>query len=460
MVKRRNILVGSLGVPLLPFINTGCSDSASASNPYLTGNYAPVDVESTVTNLQVTGTIPAELEGRFLRNGPNPVDIDPGDHHWFTGRGMVHGLRLRGGQAEWYRNRYVGNGANTNVIGHAGHTLAIVESGGLPYELGYTLDSVGDNTSIGTAYTAHPKLDPKTGELHAMCYDWANLRDHIRYVVVDAEGEWADETEIPLPGMTMIHDMSLTEHYAVIFDLPVTLNFVALGMGASFPFRWDNEYEPRVGLLPRGGEAKDIIWRSVSQNYAYHPMNAYEDASGDVVIDIVRYDRMFDTDTRGPFGDSQPRLDRWTINPRNESGANTVREETIDARAQEFPRCHPDRNGQPYRYGYAVSAEQNNPFSAIYKHDLATGQITEFDAGPGRHSAEPVFVPRENAMAEDDGYLMTYIYDEGKNTSELVILEAQDMAAPPLAQIHLPVRVPYGFHGNWVPDNVVSPNPA
>ena len=123
MVKRRNILIGSLGVPLLPFINTGCSDSVSASNPYLTGNYAPVDVESTVTNLQVTVTIPAELEVRFLRNGPNPIDIDPGDYHWFTGRGMVHGLRLRGGQAEWYRNRYVGNGANTNVIGHAGHTL-------------------------------------------------------------------------------------------------------------------------------------------------------------------------------------------------------------------------------------------------------------------------------------------------------------------------------------------------
>ena len=136
----------------------------------------------------------------------------------------------------------------------AGHTLAIVESGGLPHELGYTLESVGDNTSIGTGYTAHPKWDPKTGELHAMCYDWANLRDHIRYVVVDADGEWADETEIPLPGMTMIHDMSLTEHYAVIFDLPVTLSFVALGMGAGFPFRWDRlRLQPRIAL-PQFGQ--------------------------------------------------------------------------------------------------------------------------------------------------------------------------------------------------------------
>ena len=96
----------------------------------------------------------------------------------------------------------------------------------------------------------------------------------------------------------MIHDMSLTENYAVIFDLPVTLSFIALATGASFPFRWDDEYEPRVGLLPRGGSPEDIIWRGITQNYAYHPMNAYEDIAGNVVIDIVRYDRMLDRDVR------------------------------------------------------------------------------------------------------------------------------------------------------------------
>ncbi|MEM7078665.1 MAG: carotenoid oxygenase family protein, partial [Pseudomonadota bacterium] len=455
-IKRRNLLVGGLGVPMLPLIGSGCS-SGDGANPYLQNNFGPVAVESTLTDLQVTGAVPADLAGRFLRNGPNPVGVDPSDHHWFIGRGMVHGLRLRDGRAEWYRNRYVGGvSPNTNVIGHGGRTLAIVESGGIPHDMNFELESIGDNSSIGTGFSAHPKLDPDTGELHAMCYDWANLRDHIRYVVVDADGDLAEETEIPLPGMPMIHDMSLTQNYAVIFDLPVTLSFMALGTGASFPFRWDDDYEPRVGLLPRGGSPEDIIWRGITQNYAYHPMNAHEDADGNVVIDIARYDKMFDTDVLGPFGDGLPRLDRWTINPRDEVGAGTVREEIVDARPQEFPRAHPDLNGKPYRYGYTVSVGQDYAFPSIYKHDMQTGQATQFDVGPGRHAAEPVFVPREGATAEDDGYLITYVYDAGKDTSDLLILDAQDLAQPALATVHLPVRVPYGFHGNWVPDSVVS----
>ena len=455
-MKRRNLLIGSLGVPVLPFVASGCSGS-DAENPYLLGNYGPVPGESTFTELQVTGEIPAELVGRFLRNGPNPVGVDPSSHHWFVGRGMVHGVRLSEGRADWYRSRYVGGDSpNTNVIGHAGRTMALVESGGLPFDMGYELDAVGNNTSIGTGYTAHPKIDPATGELHAMCYDWANLRDHIRYVVVDEDGDLAEETEIPLPGMPMIHDMSLTENYAVIFDLPVTLSFMALGTGATFPFRWDDEYEPRVGLLPRGGEASDIIWRGIKPNYAFHPMNAYENENGDVVIDIARYDRMFEGDVLGPFGDSLPRLDRWTINPRDEVGADQVKEEIIDERPQEFPRCHPDLNGRLYRYGYTVGVAGQG-FPSIFKHDLQSGTAAEYNVGAGRHSAEPVFIPKQGGTAEDEGYLMTYVYDEGKDASELIILDAQDLSRSPIAQIHLPARVPYGFHGNWVADSVVGP---
>ena len=161
------------------------------------------------------------------------------------------------------------------------------------------------------------------------------------------------------------------------------------------------------------------------------------------------------SDFRGPFGDSLPRLDRWTINPRDEVGANRVREETIDERSQEFPRCHPDRSSRPYRYGYTV-ATQTDSFPHIFKHDLKTGTTGQIDLGPGRHAAEPVFVPRQGATLEDDGYLMTYVYDEATKRSEFLILDAQDMGAPVIARVHLPVRVPNGFHGNWVPDTVVS----
>jgi carotenoid cleavage dioxygenase len=204
-------------------------------------------------------------------------------------------------------------------------------------------------------------------------------------------------------------------------------------------------------LLPRKGGPSDIIWSALKPNYAYHPMNAFEDDDGNVVIDIVRYERMFENDVTGPFGDSQPRLDRWSINP----NTRTVNEQVIDARAQEFPRCHPGLNGKPYRYGYTVAVEEYS-FPSIYKHDMHSGTSTEFDVGPGRHSAEPVFVPKEGATAEDEGYLMTYVFDETRNATDFVILDAQDFSRPALAEVHLPVRVPYGFHGNWVEDSITA----
>jgi len=455
---RRNFLQAGLGLPMASLGLTGglggCSDS---SNRYLDGNYGPVSVESTAMDLEVTGNIPNDLIGRFLRNGPNPpADIGRGGYHWFTGQGMIHGLKIANGKAEWYKNRYVGSESgispNTNIIGHAGRTIAIVESGGLPVNMSYDIASKGVNTSLGGGFSAHPKLDPDTGELHVLCYDWANLRDHVRYVVINAEGELDSEMKIPLPGMPMIHDMSLTENFVVIYDLPVTLSFLALGTGSDFPFRWDNDYEARVGLLPRNGLPSDIIWSPLTQNYSYHPMNAFEDASGNVVIDIVRYDKMFDKDTNGPFGDSRPRLERWTVNPRTQK----VNEQVVDGRGQEFPRCHPELNSKPHQFGYTVAVSETGSFPSIYKHDMNTGAAWQYDFGSGRSGAEPVFVPREGAKEEDDGYLMTYVYDANKDTSELIILDAMDLSRPALAQIHLPTRVPYGFHGNWIPDSLVS----
>ena len=471
MIKRRTILKSGLSLPLLPTIS-GCSNSDNATNDfyregiYLSGNFAPVEVETTETQLKVTGTIPEELSGRFLRNGPNPLGkVNVSSHHWFIGDGMVHGVRLDAGRADWYRNRWVrsekiieafdealdgrvlSGGPNTSVFAHAGRTWAIMESGTPPTEMSYELDTLGHVDNWG-AYTAHPKLDPDTGEIHAMCYDWANFRDHIKYKVMDKNGNTTKNMKVSLSGMSMVHDMALTKNYAIVFDLPVTLSFLALGTGSKFPFRWNEEHEARVGLLPRDGSADDIIWSPLSQSYAYHPMNAYEDEDGQVVIDICRYERMFAADTNGPFGDSLPRLDRWTVNPKT----RTVSEQVVDERTQEFPRCHPALNSKSYRYGYTVAVDATS-FPGIYKHDMHTGESWNYGFGPGRNGAEPVFVPRQSAQSEDDGYLMTFVYDEATKTSELLILDALDLSRPALAQVHLPVRVPYGFHGNWIADD-------
>lgn len=144
---------------------------------YLNGVYAPVPDEIDAIDLPVTGAIPPELDGRYLRNGPNPM---PGDDsgHWFTGQGMLHGVRISGGRAQWYRNRWINtetrhreavygpdgrdlrrNSANTHVIEHGGALLALCE-GGLPYRVTPDLDTVGAHDFGGrlrTAMTAHPR---------------------------------------------------------------------------------------------------------------------------------------------------------------------------------------------------------------------------------------------------------------------------------------------------------------
>ena len=469
-MKRRTLIQAGLALPL-GYTLAGCSREKDMSQMtagyeegiYLSGNFGPVAEEQTLTQLEVIGQVPADLNGRFLRNGPNPLgEVDVQSHHWFIGDGMVHGVRLQEGRADWYRNRWVRSESiasklgeatrglpesspNTHVIGHGGRIWALVESGTPPVELSYELETLGHSPDWG-AYTAHPKLDPDTGELHAISYDWASYHNHVKYTVMGTDARMKKSVDIHMDGMPMIHDISLTKNYVVIYSLPVTVSFLALGMGDDFPFRWDDDHEPRIGLMPRDGGTDDVIWCPLQPCYAYHPMNAYEDAEGRVVVDICRYDKMFAQDTNGPFGDSLPRLDRWTIH----LGDQRVSTDTIDGRPQEFPRIHPDLNSKPYRYGYTV--ETSGPgFPAMLKQDMQTGKSDRLAFGAGRHGAEPVFVPRQGATAEDDGYILTFVYDEASNASELLIVDARDLARGPLARVKVP-RVPYGFHGSWVAD--------
>ncbi|MBI4933380.1 MAG: carotenoid oxygenase family protein [Actinobacteria bacterium] len=447
------------------------------ANRYLVGNFAPIEHEVTAFDLQVIGTIPADLEGRYLRNGPNPLGpADPSNHHWFMGDGMVHGVRLRGGRAEWYRNRYVGSrdlnesrglpdieganwsgnggGPNTNVGGFAGTTWAMVEAGGTPVELTYELESIARNDFFGTlpgAFTAHPKVDPDTGEMHAMAYGWPHWTDHVQYIVVGTDGRVRRTVDIPVPGMIMLHDMSLTGRYAVVYDMPVTVDF-DLAFAGRFPFRWNPDHGSRLGLLPREGDAADIIWIDVPISYVFHPMNAFDQADGSVVIDLCVYDRVFDADILGPFGDNFARLERWVLQP----GARTCSTTVIDHSSTEFPRHRGSLTAKPYRYGYCASPT-NGPDWATVKYDLSSGERTVLNHGPGRGGGEPVFVARPDSSAEDDGWIITFVHDVPSSSAELVIIDAQDFARGPVARVLLPQRVPYGFHGNWVSDRSVPP---
>jgi carotenoid cleavage dioxygenase len=386
---------------------------------------------------------------------------------------MVHGIRLRDGKAEWYRNRWIRSakvsealgedtapgerhggfdGANTNVIGHAGRTFAIVEAGARPVELSDELDTVCHSDFDGTlphGYSAHPKRDPATGELHAMSYYWGRP-NVIEYTVVGTDGRVRRRLDLDVPGNPMVHDMSLTERYAVAYDLPVTFNLEKAMSGSSFPYLWDHEYGARVGVLPLEAEADAVRWFDVDPCYVFHPLNSY-DEDGRVVLDVVRHPKMFATDERGP-NEGPPSLWRWTL----DLASGAVKEEQLDDRAIEFPRVDERRVGRQHRWGWGTSLpssvdEVSFDGTGILRYDLQTGATEEHRFGAGRGAGEAVFVPRHDAADEDDGWFMALVADLTKDRTDLVILDAHDFTGEPVATVHLPVRVPIGFHGNWIP---------
>ena len=439
-------------------------------NPFLSGNLAPVDTETTAFDLPVTGTLPAELDGRYLRNGPNPLgEVDPARYHWFGGHGMVHGIRIRGGKAEWYRNRWVRNdqvadllgeprpasqwpadhqqfAANTNVIGLAGRTYAIVEAGAPPVELSEELDTVCLSSFDGTlphAFSAHPKRDPLTGELHTMTY-WWGWGNQLQYVVVGTDGRVRRTVDIPVAGGPMVHDVAITEKYVLVLDLPCVFNLDAAMKGSGLPYFWDPSYEARIGLLPREGTADDVKWVSIDPCYIFHPLNAYDDGD-EVVFDAVRHPKMFDRERRGP-SEGDPTLDRWRLNPL--TGRST--HQRVDDRPQEFPRHNESLIGRPYRFGYLAGVGRAFAQDTLVKTDMHTMTSQYRNDQPRYGYGEPVFVPREGAKAEDDGWVMALRLDTETMKSELAVFDAQDFTGDPVAVVHLPVRVPNGFHGNWV----------
>ncbi|MFO0474129.1 MAG: carotenoid oxygenase family protein [Alphaproteobacteria bacterium] len=446
--------------------------SNNAVNPFLTGVHTPMQAEKTLTTLKVTGTIPAELDGTYVRIGPNPIKPpNAAAYHWLMGDGMIHGVRLRGGKAEWYRNRWIRSTTvstalgeapapgprhlfetvNTNIVPHAGSTWAITEAGSFPVRVGPELETIAHDPFGGTlkgSFSAHPHLDPDTGEMHAICYEGPSP-DTIRHVVVGRDGRVRREEPIAVKHGPMIHDCMITRSYVIILDLPVTFTMKRLLAGYAFPYAWNPEHKARVGLLPREGRGADIIWCDVDPCYVYHPCNGYETADGKVILDVCAHNSMFADSTMGPDSRSVP-FERWTIDP----AARKVARRVIDADAQEFPRPNETRIGKPYRYAYTVALATDafiEPASRCLKHDLENGTRQVHDFGEGRMPGEFVFVPGPGATAEDEGWLMGYVIDTKAETTDLVILDAARFEEPPVATITVPHRIPPGFHGNWMP---------
>ena len=439
--------------------------TTTTTAPHMLGGYAPVPDEITVTELPVTGAIPPALTGWYLRNGPNPREA--ASAHWFLGDGMVHGVRIENGRAASYRNRWVrtkaftdpddtehrekltGGAANTHIVRHADRTLALVESS-YPYEMtreaGHELETVGVYDFAGrlrTPMTAHPKICPTSGELHFFGYGGLEP-PFLTYHRADASGELAISRPVEVAAHTMMHDFHLTAGHVVFMDLPVVFDKAqALSGTPGMPYNWTPEYGARLGVLRRDDPHGAMRWFEIEPCFVYHSLNAHEEDGGRrLVLHVIRYDSLGD----GAHVTGHGSLCRWTI----DLVAGTVREELLDDRLAEFPRIDDRLAGLDARYGYAVTGNGTES-GAIHRYDLRENTTTSHQLGSGHTPGEAVFVPADDTP-EGDGWLMAFVYDALTDRSDLIILDAGDLAAPPVAAIHLPRRVPAGFHGNWLPD--------
>ncbi len=442
---------------------------------HMRGNYAPVLTEVDAFDLAVQGTIPEHLSGRFFRNGANPQNGPT--MHWFAGDGMLHGIRLRDGRAEWYRNRWVRTKAlagaerldmstgtfdltvglaNTHVVRHAGRILALEEAS-FPNEVSDELDTLGPfdfGGRLHTPFTAHPHTCPETGEMHFFGYELVSA-PYVTYHVADAAGNLVHSQGIDVPGPTMVHDFAVSRHYAIFLDMPVVFDLDEAIRG-SMPFAWSDTYGARIGLLhrDRAREGAQPIWFDVDPCYVFHIMNAWDEVDadgGDVVyLDAGRHASMW----RGSADAFEPSyLWRWRFDMRT----GRVTEQQLDDVSHAFPRVDDRRTGLANRFGWAVaprsgSRDGMDDPTNIVKYDLATGQRSVHDFGPAVLSGEPVFVPAGDHVGEDEGHLMTYVHDVSTGVSSFVILDAHDLGASPVAVIPLPQRVPQGFHGSWFAD--------
>lgn len=440
-------------------------------NPFVVGVHAPMQAELTLHDLVVAGSIPPGLEGVYLKMGANPVKPDAAGHHWFLGDGMVHGLAIKDGKVEWYRNRWIrsygavaalgreaapgprhgrNDTVNTNVVEIGGRVFALVEAGSYPVELSDDLEEQRYNPfdgTLGGSFTGHPHRDPITGEHHAIAYD-GSIWDAVRHVVVSDAGKVVRDVPIAVKHGPCVHDCAITSRFVIVLDLPVTFSMRAVLGGQLFPFRWNPAHRARIGLLPRHGDPADMIWCEIESCFVFHVANAFDDANGNVVIDVIAYAKMFSSD--GNSIDALGRFERWTVDPTT----RRIDRRIIDETPQEFPRMDERRCGQGYRYVYTVAVPPDgNPqligATAIYKHDLETGSRQVHDFGENRVPGEFLFVPATAEAGEDEGWLIGYVIDTAEDKTQFMIIDARCFEAAPIATIQLPHRIPPGFHGNW-----------
>lgn len=463
----------------------------ATNQPDLSGHRFPVSEEVDVADCRVSGELPRGLRGTFVRNGPNPAFEPIGRYSALDGDGMLHAVTFAEGSVS-YRNRWVRsrgllaelrrgeaiypglgdvmnfpgreltgdagpvkNPANTHVIEHAGRRLALWE-GGLPTEVTPGLDTVGEYDFDGRLQgpmTAHPRLDPRTGEM--LMFGYSLFEPFLRYHVVDPDGTLSHSVDIDLPAPVMMHDMVITEHHAVFLDSPFVFDIANLGRGPMV--RWMPERGARIGVMPRRGTADDLRWFEIEPGHVQHFWSGWADGDR-VVFHGCRYqDPDFGLDNTTPL-DQRSAKDHFARPARFwvDLDAGTAGWTQMDDMGGDFNRINPAYDGVPVRFlymsGFTEPARHLGDFDAIVKYDDVGGGRETWSAGTTGHVGESVFVADPDGGAEDDGWLVNTVSYDGHDTTDVVVLDARDVAAGPVATVHLPCRMPFGFHANWFPE--------
>ncbi len=432
------------------------------------GALAPVGAEHDLTDLRVTGQIPPELDGWLVRNGPNPLDGRFAGHDmlsWWPEAAMLHAIGFSGGRAVGYRNRWlrtrrwaerraparaaeaIDTNPNVNVIRHAGATLALAE-GGAPLAITPRLDTLGPprtHPAFAGGMTAHPKIDPRTRELIGFRAHWAP--PFLRYLVAGPDGATRVDLAIDLPRASMIHDFAITATHSLLPDANVVYDFAMLQHGHRMPLRWDASRPARIGAIARHGGA--VRWFEIAPCFLQHVINAYDADATTIVLDAIRYPWFLRLSPDGRAFDANPPGVPWRYVLDLASGE--VREGPLSAVAMEMPRIDERRMGRRHRFCYAAEQPSVDEMRGIVRLDVESGEIVRHAVPPGDQNSEPVFVPKPGAQAESAGWVLACVYRTATETSDVVVLEASRLDAPPVAIVHLPVRIPAGFHGAWLP---------
>jgi all-trans-8'-apo-beta-carotenal 15,15'-oxygenase len=465
--------------------------------------YESLTTEYSYAIENIEGEIPHGLEGTLFRNGPGRLDVN-GEyfHHPFDGDGMISAVSFKEGKA-WFRNRYVRtegflaesaagkilyrgvfgtqkpggwlanafdlklkNIANTSVVYWGDRLLALWEAG-LPHELNpHTLETLGPSTldnllEAQDSWSAHPRIDPGEPGQEPRLVNFfvkTGLSSQVSIYELNSRNEQVRQKTFTIPGFAFIHDFAITPHYYIFFQNPVALNPIPFvlglrGAGQCIEFK---ETEPtKVWVVPRSGNGK-IQTLETDSCFVFHHANAREEGRS-LIIDSICYANFPTIEPDMKFREvdfkSLPEGQLWRFHV--DLDRETVQKEVITSHCCEFPTLNPQHLGRPYRFivlGAAHEPNGNAPLQSLMKLDLQTGTKTSWSAAPKGFVGEPLFIAKPQADTEDEGWIVSLVYDAEHHRTDIVILDAQAFEKGPVARLHLTHHVPYGLHGCFVPN--------